>query len=60
MNATETMMDQMATIQAAIEALQAKMDAVTSSVNPDEANWRDVSKLAQSAEAAREVLERLQ
>lgn len=51
MTPAEVIMTQIATIQDAIETLQAAVDDATGSIDPDEATWRDVSRLAHLVDA---------
>jgi len=53
MTAAETIARQITDMQAAIELLQSKINEITSSVDADAANWRDVGKAAMTAELAR-------
>lgn len=56
MNASETIQQQHATIAQAIELLQKELDSMTDSVNPDSANWGDVSEYAKAASLANEII----
>jgi hypothetical protein len=51
LNATDTVLSQLATIRAAIAKLQAAVDDVTDSVDPENTTWQDVSRLAQIVDA---------
>jgi tetrahydromethanopterin S-methyltransferase subunit B len=46
MTPTEVLMKQIASFQAAIATLQAAIDDITSSVDPEEATWNDVARHA--------------
>ena len=53
MTAAEMIMIQINTMQDAINVMQAAIDDLTSSINPDDATWADVSRYAHLVDGIR-------
>jgi len=56
--ASDILMNQHITIQRAIDLLQAKLDRMTDTVNPETSDWSDIGMFADTADAARCIIER--
>tara|TARA_R110000824_G_scaffold172434_1_gene350298 strand:- start:28813 stop:29019 length:207 start_codon:yes stop_codon:yes gene_type:complete len=57
--AAEVVQRQHTTILRAIELLQADLDAMTGTTDPETTDWRDVSRYAHTTDAALCIIERL-
>ena len=47
-------------ISKAIEILTSELNKMTDSIDPDNANWKDVGEFARTAEIARDIIEQFQ
>jgi hypothetical protein len=56
----DAIMDQRGDLQTAIDILQAALDRITDTVNPDSPTWADVAAFAGQAAAARHLVEACQ
>lgn len=56
--ASDILMIQHATIERAIDLLQSKLDRMTDTVNPETSDWSDIGRFADTADAARCIIER--